>query len=328
MIQRYIQQTLNPDWYHGHRKKPPFFEGWYFKIINETEDARYAIIPGIFINKDPSKTHAFVQVLNGTTGQASYHNFPAKAFCAAENDFDVHIGPNYFRKDCLSLDIVDTNLSIKGTLQFDGTTPWPVTWTAPGIMGWYGWLPFMECNHGVVSLDHSINGELQINGETVVFTGGRGYIEKDWGSNFPSGYIWQQTNHFDAERTSLTASIAVIPNLGFKFAGFIIGLWHKQQLYRFATYTGAKVELLQVTDTQITWIVRDKRFRLEMRSSRAAGGSLKGPEKIDMHKRVDETLQALVEVRLSTISGELIFHGIGRNAGLEVVGELSLLTTS
>ncbi len=327
-MRRYIRQTLNPDWYHGHRKKPPFFEGWYFKIINAAEDARYAIIPGIFINPNPAKTHAFIQILDGMSGRATYHTYPAQQFVAAEDAFDVRIGPNHFRRDCLTLNIDDGDTKVIGDLHFNELTPWPITWAAPGIMGWYGWIPFMECNHGIVSLDHSINGELTINGERINFSDGRGYIEKDWGSNFPSGYIWQQSNHFEAYGTSLTASIAVIPNLGFTFPGFIIGLWHDNKLYRFATYTGAKVERLEVTDSQVMWVVKDKQLRLEMRSSRAAGGALKGPEKLDMHKRVDETLQAIVETRLSTLSGRTIFSGIGRNAGLEVVGDLSLLLKS
>lgn len=327
-MRRYIQQTLNPDWYHGHRKKPPFFEGWYFKIINAAEDARYAIIPGIFINPNPAKTHAFIQILDGMSGRATYHTYPAQQFVAAEDAFDVRIGPNHFRRDCLTLNIDASDTKVIGNLHFNELTPWPITWAAPGIMGWYGWIPFMECNHGIISLDHSINGELTINGERINFSGGRGYIEKDWGSNFPSGYIWQQSNHFEAYGTSLTASIAVISNLGFTFPGFIIGLWRDNKLYRFATYTGAKVERLEVTDSQVMWVVKDKQLRLEMRSSRAAGGALKGPEKLDMHKRVDETLQAIVETRLSTLSGRTIFSGIGRNAGLEVVGDLSLLLKS
>ncbi|MEZ4893124.1 MAG: tocopherol cyclase family protein [Saprospiraceae bacterium] len=37
---------------------------------------------------------------------------------------------------------------------------------------------------------------LTINGEELDFTGGKGYMEKDWGRSFPSAYFWMQTNHF------------------------------------------------------------------------------------------------------------------------------------
>jgi hypothetical protein len=44
-----------------------------------------------------------------------------------------------------------------------------------------------------------------------------------------------------------------------------------------------------------------------------------------MGKRVDETLNAAVDVRLSTGTGQVLFNGHGRHAGLEVHGELERL---
>jgi hypothetical protein len=44
-----------------------------------------------------------------------------------------------------------------------------------------------------------------------------------------------------------------------------------------------------------------------------------------MGKRVDETLNATVDVRLSTSAGQTLFSGRGRHAGLEVHGELERL---
>lgn len=60
-----------------------------------------------------------------------------------------------------------------------------MTVRSPGIMGWYAWVPTMECYHGVVSLDHAISGKLMIEDQAHDFNGGRGYIEKDWGKSFP-----------------------------------------------------------------------------------------------------------------------------------------------
>ncbi len=91
-------------------------------------------------------------------------------------------------------------------------------------MGPYGWIPMMECNHGVVSLDHELTGILKVDGTPMDFTGGRGYAEKDWGKSFPAGYVWMQSNHFTADRTSFVGSIAIVPWLFSAFPGFIIGL--------------------------------------------------------------------------------------------------------
>jgi hypothetical protein len=323
-----LRKGLHPELYHGHGRKPPFFEGWYYKLVDAHENRRYAIIPGIFLSDEPGGAHAFVQVLDGVSGRATYHEYRVEEFSAAPDRLLVRIGPSEFTEKSLSLDIDSDELTIRGEVHFEGLTPWPVTLASPGIMGWYGWVPFMECNHGVLSLDHGLRGVLDIDGQTVDWQGGRGYIEKDWGAAFPAAWVWMQTNHFDAPRTSLTASLAIIPWLFRSFRGHIMGLWHNGQLYRFATYTGARVDRFAITDEAVDVSVHDDQHRLELRATRASAGLLRGPSTSDMGRRVPETLSAQVEVRLSEVgkaTSVTLFHGTGRCAGLEVAGDLERL---
>jgi hypothetical protein len=323
-------QTLRqPALYHGHGKSRDFFEGWYFKLVSASREARYAIIPGIFFDDHNSRgSHAFIQVLDGMRAHATYTRFPLDAFTAARDVFDIQIGPNRFRADEITLDIHTPERQISGTLRFSGLTHWPVTLTAPGIMGWYAYLPFMECYHGIVSLDHAISGSLTIDGEPVDFSGGRGYAEKDWGRAFPGAYIWTQSNHFAAPGTCLTASVATIPWLGSEFRGYIVGLLHGGTLYRFATYTGAQIERLHLTDTHVEWALlgrhNGQRYRLEIDAERAEGGILLSPERTAMLARVAETMTAQIDVRLLALDGGTreIFSGRGDVACLETVGAL------
>jgi hypothetical protein len=195
-------------------------------------------------------------------------------------------------------------------------------------MGWYAWVPFMECYHGVLSLDHAIDGALQVQNRSIDMSGGRGYIEKDWGRSFPSAWVWFQTNHFAQPGTSLTASVANIPWLRSSFPGFIIGLWLEGELYRFATYTGARTTVLDIDDKRVTWIVTSKQHRLEMQAIRAQGGLINAPTTLDMGRRIAETLDAAVDVRLYALGDRperLLFEGTGRHAGLEVAGDLAQL---
>lgn len=323
-IKRWIYETLHPEIYHGHDRQPPFFEGWYYRLINATEDRRYAVIPGIFLGQN---SHAFIQVLEGHTRRTAYHVFPADQFQADRQRFEVRIGENTFTQDglCLALDRPEPLGRIHGELRFQGVQPWPVTWISPGIMGWYTWVPSMECYHGVLSFDHSLHGPLEVEGQAHSFDGGRGYIEKDWGKSFPAGYIWFQSNHFDTPGVCLTASIAIIPWLRTSFRGFIIGLWQNSRLYRFATYTGARTERLELRDNRITWVVADRHMRLELEAEQADGGLIYGPTRHDMGKRVDETLDAVIHVRLSQRDGRLLFEGLGRHAGLEINGDIPRL---
>jgi hypothetical protein len=336
----FVRRVMHPAWYHGHRKKPPFFEGWYYKLVDASGGQRYAIIPGIFKSDDPAQDHAFVQVLNGTTGQVVYHRFPTAAFHAAPDRFEVVIGASRFTGEHISLQLIGPEGTLYGEAHFEGVTPWPVSLASPGIMGPFGWAPSMECNHGVLSLDHDLRGTFVIDGprtprEEIDWTGGRGYVEKDWGAAFPSAWVWMQSNHFQSPaasqspRTSLTASVATIPLfLGSWFRGFIVGLWHRGRLYRFATYTGARLEHLAVDERAVTWVMRDRAYQLEIDATRAEGGPLRGPNTRNMGVRVPETLSAVVEVRLSRLNGgrpEVVLKDTGRYAGLEVVGDLDRL---
>ncbi len=323
-----LRAVLNPNWYHGHGKKPPFFEGWYYKLIDPSGEQRYAIIPGVFLSQNP---HAFVQVLDGRTGTAQYHEFPIESFWASTKDFEVHVGANRFTANAISLNLERPEQQVRGELRFAGLNPWPVSLTSPGIMGWYAWVPTMECYHGVVSLDHEIQGALEIDGAEVDFSGGRGYMEKDWGQSFPAAWIWMQTNHFEQPGISLTASTAIIPWRRTAFRGFIVGFWHGGVLHRFATYNGAQIEKLSVSDDAVEWVLRNKTHRLSLVAHLGAAeqyGLLKGPTTVEMGRRVAESLTATVDVQLVQMENgreREIFTGNGRYAGLEVYNAAALL---
>ena len=317
-----LRAVWRPAIYHGHAKRRNFFEGWYYKFVDAAEQHVQAVIPGVFLGKDTATSHCFVQVLDGATGHSTYHRYPLDRFWASDRELDLRVGPNRFYLDRIQLDIDDADRSLRGEVGFDGSAPWPVTLTSPGIMGPYSFAPFMECYHGVLSFDHAVRGSLVMNGEPINFDGGRGYIEKDWGQAFPQAWVWAQSNHFDRVGTSITISVATIPWQRTSFRGFIIGLWHERKLYRFATYTGAKITSLSLTDAQVVLRVEDKRYRLEVEATRSEGGLLHAPYRTDMLQRVTESLTASITVKLIDRTGVVIFEGTGRHAGLEINGEI------
>jgi hypothetical protein len=193
---------------------------------------------------------------------------------------------------------------------------------SPGAMGWFAWVPLMECYHGVVSMDHRIEGRLRFDDQVLDFSGGRGYIEKDWGKQFPSAWIWGQSNHFDTPGVSLMLSVAVIPWVGRSFAGFIIGLLHDGVIHRFATYNRSRIESFSINDTEVNLVLKNATHRLYIRAMRVEGGLLKAPTTIEMDRRIIETLNASLAVRLEDLSGQALFAGTGHHAGLETVGDL------
>jgi hypothetical protein len=186
----------------------------------------------------------------------------------------------------------------------------------------------MECYHGILSMDHALEGFVEIDGTKTDLDGGRGYIEKDWGVSMPSSWIWMQTNHFGRSGISLSGSIAKIPWFGKYFTGYIFGFLYNKKLYEFTTYSGTKVTGLEVTDNNIRVRLENKKYRLGIIADRLEGVELPVPKLGEMKAKVNESLRSDIYVELLRKNGhrtELIFSGTGRNAGLELVGDIAEL---
>lgn len=145
-------------------------------------------------------------------------------------------------RDGLAIDVQGHTFKLKGELSFEDMVDLPATSYMPTIMGPFSYLPFMECIHSVNSLSHTLKGSLDINGQMVSFSRGKGYIEKDWGSSFPKRYIWLQSNHF-REEGSLFFSWADIPIAFTSFEGYIAHLYYRGVHHRYATYTRGSLKL-------------------------------------------------------------------------------------
>jgi hypothetical protein len=309
-----IRNLFYPDAFQGAGRTRNYFEGWYFKMVSADERTALAVIPGISMNAE-GQSHAFIQVMDGKACKAQYYPFEASDFRAPPRHFEVELGRNYFSGKSIRLDLPD----LQGDLTFHHTTPWPKMLGAPGIMGWYSFVPFMQCNHGIVSMYHTLQGNISLNGQTISMDGGKGYIEKDWGSSFPKAYTWMQSNHFDrCDRASLMASVAHIPWLGSYFIGFISGFWLEDRLFRFATYTGAR-KYLSIKDEQLELVLKNPKTEIRILAHQAEGTALVSPLSGAMTGKINESLQAVLQVQLLE-QGRLIFEGTGTNAGLEVVG--------
>jgi tocopherol cyclase len=322
MIIKQFCTIFNPEVFQGRGKKHTYFEGWYFKVVDATEEKAYAFIPGIAMDEAGNR-QSFIQVLDGKKRLSQYHKFDMSSFTAAQNVFTIAIGENQFTYDCISLKLPD----IKGTLHFKDSVRWPSHWYSPGIMGPYSFVPFMECYHGIVSLDHAVFGQLEIKDEIIDFDNGRGYIEKDWGRSFPSAYVWMQSNHFTTPGISLKVSVAKIPWVGKSFTGFIAGLWIRDHLLRFTTYNRSSLRKLSIDSRKIELMLTNNNYCLEIMVLRDSATSLASPIRGFMDGRIEESMSSIMEVTLTdTRAGRIIFQECGRNAAVEVAGNIDEIT--
>ena len=301
-----------------------YFEGWYFKIVDKKEENIYAIIPGVSFEKD-GKAISFIQFFDGKKAVMNFFEYDFSDFQFSKKSFDVSIGENRFTSEFIELNINKDNYKIKGRIKHSNLKNWPVKAFSPGVMSWYRFVPFMECYHGVLGFDHVLEGELEINANKIDFTGGKGYIEKDYGRSFPHYYLWLQSNHFDTPDTSLMASFAKIPWIGSAFDGYVAGFYYKGKVYRFTNYTGAKLTKLNIGEKKIVMHFADRKRRLEIEAHKSEGVDLASPIEGSMTGRILESITAQVDIKLVEFNrkgDKVIFEGRGRNAGLDIGGKV------
>ena len=319
----------HPEIFQGNKKKKNYFEGWYFKMVSEDGSSILSIIPGIALSQSGKEQHAFIQIIDGKTANTNYFSFPIEEFAFSKEGFAVKIGQNYFSEDKIILNLHTDSSSISGEVRMiDHVKLDSRKIVNTGIMGWYRFVPFMECYHGVVSLNHKLNGSIIIDGKAHIFNQGLGYIEKDWGSSMPSAWIWMQSNHFSKGNSSFMLSIANIPWLGKSFTGFLGFFLHESVLYRFATYTHAKLSLEEskLDTTRIT--IRDRKNTYSIEASRNHAGLLKAPVKGSMDRRIAESIDAKIQLTVTDRQGRVIFCDGTSIGGLELVGDQKTLIQS
>ncbi|KAF8928651.1 hypothetical protein EDD21DRAFT_414909 [Dissophora ornata] len=263
--------------------------------------------------------------------------------------------------------------TVQGHFTFPATTqtPLPTSRLIPSVMGFTAYIPFLECNHGLASLHHPIQrgriATLYANNEVqaeAIFDGGVGYTEKDWGINFPSTWIWTQSNIFSVSPgSSILMSLASIPVLGpdasewildhlplasslTHVPGMLLIYYHaaSKTLYNFSSYMlSSKIKSLSVTlnpdkRSQTVLLIAttqdpmngQERIAIQVKVTREMGTGvpLRAPSRAKgrMTMGVEETVVAHTQIKLWRVqSGEVIVEDVGLGSGLEVVGDIQWL---
>jgi len=350
-----MRNLWRPETFQGGKRKSGYFEGWYFKHSGGPGTGVWSFIPGISLggkapaagvpgNADPpgESAYSFVQAIEGATGRSWWFQYPAEEFSASETGLDIRVGPNRFSAGGVELDLSDGESRIKGSFRYGPFSRMEFPFWRPGVMGPFTFVPRMECNHGLVSMDHRVDGGIDIDGRRLTIRDGRGYIEKDWGRSMPEAWIWTQSNDFAAAGDSAMLSVARIPWLGSAFRGFlcVVALGGEKRL--FATYNGSLIERLSVTDGAVECRIvrhagRDSEESVDISVSRSRGGILRAPVSGLLTRRISEAVDARMEVAFSGSGAGSSGAGAGGLrrrepyrasspcAGLEVAGDTALL---
>lgn len=307
----------NPELFQGEKyikTGTNYFEGWYFK--NTCNENGISFIPGINIDEDNKK--AFIQII--TNNSSYFVNYDINDFKFGINPFYVEIGNNFFSKNNIHIDIKDEahNLAVFGDIKYSDNKNIYTNLLNPNIMGPFSYIPFMECNHAILSMKSTANGSITINNHQMNFTHGTSYIEKDWGFSFPKYYIWCQGNNFKNSNASFMVSIADIPFKAFNFRGIICVLMLDNIEYKFTTYNNTKLLKFSTTNDILNISLKKGPYILEINSSPSSSAKLFAPVKGKMAKDILESISASVNVTLKK-DNKIIFSDTSTNCGLEIV---------
>lgn len=321
----WFNKIKHPLLFQGNEHIKNYFEGWYFKQVSSNEKNVISFIPGISLFGN--ELHSFIQYIfvrsdeaNNKTIKSGYVRYPIKAFSCENSPFALQVENNVFTEAMVSINIVDSNIKIQGTLKLDSFTPLKNSILMPNIMGYFAYIPKMECYHGIVSMNHTVHGVLKINDEEIDFNNGKGYIEKDWGTSFPEKYIWIQSNNFSNKTISVICSIANIPFMKKSFLGYICNIVIDGTEYRFATYNQSKLNIENIENGRIVIFLENNRASLKLEAKIKASGELIAPQLGKMEKVIKEGLSGDVKVYLYNKESRIAYEEVGTMAGIEIVG--------
>lgn len=291
------------NFFHGTRETGPYFEGWYWKHQNPQGQA-LALIPAFHIDGEGRRT-ASLQVLS--RDRAWWLEYPEEQLQISRRPFQIRLGQSRFEPRGVVLHVRQNGFSLCGALRYG-----PFTALRSDIMGPFRHFPAMQCSHGVVSMGHSLEGALELNGRRLDFSGGAGYIETDRGRSFPRAYLWTQCLWGGPDGGSLMLAVASVPLPAGGFTGCICSVLFRGREYRLATYRGARIEAWSASAA----VIRQGKYRLEAALLHKGEQPLRAPVEGRMERTIHESLCA--EVRYRFWHGkDLLFQHTDPNASFE-----------
>jgi len=281
------------------------FFGYYVKCAGK-QDTVAVIFGRATCGKEKT---AFIQIVTKDNSYCEKLDF--KDSFVAKRGFEMRVGRNHVNEQGMVLDIDSKDLRVTGEVKFGAFDK--IKYDA---MGPFKFLPFMECRHMVVSMQHKISGEIRIGENVFNFDDGVGYIEGDCGKSFPKKYFWSQANHGEV---SVSVSCAIIPYLGIRFKGTICFIHFEGQKLRLATYLGARVKEFIESKLVITKGRGGKRYCLEIEAldGRLTNArSLLAPDGGKMNRVIHESVERTVNYKF-TKGTETLFEFTSNRAAFE-----------
>lgn len=281
--------------------KKDAFEGWFSKIDDPANGLMFSVIWGYSTHRETK--HAFIQFQDNLKHESKYVAYPMEELSWTTHPFVLQIGKNRLTEKSMHLELEKDEVRIFGDFSFGALAAIKRSILKPNIMGWLTYFP-NECNHSIISMDHTVQGSLTIGEHSWQIRDAHGYMEKDWGTGFPKEYVWAQVN--DWEKSSLAFGYATVPMLGKHAKGFFLVLHHEGKEYRFSSIECSKMFDFQVTQDSFAAIIKKGDYLLHLKAKQFNPVMLASPTYGEMKSYIKESLDGRLELLLEKNNEEIV----------------------
>ena len=230
---------LQPETFQGRSAQAPYFEEWYFHLHNGKQTL--ALTPGICYAPKP---FAYLQIAEPAQHLVHFYRYSIKDFHARPGRFNFSLGRHLFSSEQILLN----GNGWQGEVDFTERVPFSEKRYHTGMMGPFAFYPKMSCKHAVITIQSPLSGAFFHQEEPYVFSGGNGYVEKDWGKTFPRPYLWIQA-HFPLG--TFTLSLARLSVLGGMHTGALVLLYTQGKRFFSSNCSGLHLTHLTQTEDQV-----------------------------------------------------------------------------
>ncbi|GEM_PF-3455315 len=267
------------------------FEGYYYKISDRQGQITVFIVG---ICKRQGEAFSFLQVAHHESATPQLYKYPLSALLASQTDVSFQLGNNQFSVDGIYISEKDCSVN----LTFHTVSSWKRTMINPSIMGPLAYVPGVECKHDIIASHLYATGDCRMGGKKIHFHRADGYIDKNWGTSFPSSYYWGHAHAFTSSNLSVQFAKGK-PKWGLIQPAVNVGFMRlNNNIITFSSHNGGKIYLQNASDKQTLIVLENRKWKIELIIHDASTTPLYAPHKGSLNQSILESIGGYSELTI------------------------------
>ena len=320
ITKRILPKVFHPEFFQSRKNHRKYFENWLFKLVSEDRNSVLVIIPVMELG---SNQRCYVQFLNGITGETCVAYYDLSELITSKYEMDFSFGENSFSEKGINISVDQKGLKGSGNIRFSEFMKYPSKGLRRNLMEYFSFLPFQHIYYAIISMQHKINGSVSINGQTLNFDNGTGFIEKTWGKYYPESWLYVGCNTFTLPDTFFVMTASTINLVFTKMLSNIGYFYHKGELINVSFYTKARFTKFDHQGKVLFFEITKEKHRIEISLIPRNKGKIKIPSATD-NRYVSESADSTLHLNYF-VNNELILSTEGEHAEFDFVESLTEL---